>query len=702
MKRTGIRFLILMLATIICLSLWACSSSDDDEQKVDGDLEQSVDGDEDAASEDGDMEQVESSEQVEEDTEIDGDLDAESLEEDAEEWAFDRSNYDAINGWILLDSNPDAVRETIETAARYGVNHVQLSHGLIMDIDDLLEDGGQTRADTLNLGIQLAHENGMKAFVWAHEFSRVAVSVCFDPEDQIWEDRKDAYREALAMIPDVDGVVMMFGSSDMPPWFAMCSCDYCEENYPESLAWERPPSNERVQMVVEIIGGTITDELGKELLIRTFVHEPNEITWHSEGMSAAKGVEFTGMHKCAVQDWQPYNPHHGSTGNIGNHPSVLEMDVAGEYFGMSVLPFCAPGYFWYRMNYLWDHKGIGVVMRVQRGSNHALGTPNEINIHAVNELIKDMSKPLDTIWDEFIQNFYGLAADAEGQDTLKRILSDTFDVRRKSHYVLGIWALEKSSDIPGGYDFSMFKDRGEMPKWDTDWQSVWDGLDQPTMKTVLNIWQEGSEAVAISEYALNNITQLADKLEQDKYDDLLYRLQYQKRAAEVWRAVKVFLWARKAYEKGATDCGPYIAWAYDELAALSTAMTDEGLSSVPMASPARIETFRNAVSSLVPADTVAAEPPSMEFSPVMVISTTSTSAEIAFVAGAEGPYFLDYGLEIPDYGLTVDVGTSSAGTQVPVTLEGLQPGKRYVLRLRTGSGENERLGGDFWIYTPFE
>lgn len=90
------------------------------------------------------------------------------------------------------------------------------------------------------------------------------------------------------------------------------------------------------------------------------------------GLKSVKDVEFTGMHKGPVHDWEPYNPHHPCIGNIGNHPCVQELDVAGEYYGLAILPFCAPGYYRYRLNHLWRNNGEGAVMRVESGTSSAL------------------------------------------------------------------------------------------------------------------------------------------------------------------------------------------------------------------------------------------------------------------------------------------------------------------------------------------
>ena len=228
-----------------------------------------------------------------------------------------------------------------------------MSHDLIMNIDEILygyngqsNDQIDQRVETLNLGIDLAHQNGMKAYIWAHELSETGFAICWEPNNEIWQSRADAYREGLAKLPDLDGVILMFGSAPAPPWTVFCNCDWCDENYPDELLF-RPTNTDKVTIIMENVGNVIVNELGKELFVRTFVHEPGELEWHSDGLAASTGVEFTGMHKGPVQDWVPYNPHHANMGAIGPHPSIIELDTAGEYYGQSVLPFASPGYYWY-------------------------------------------------------------------------------------------------------------------------------------------------------------------------------------------------------------------------------------------------------------------------------------------------------------------------------------------------------------------
>ena len=618
-------------------------------------------------------------------------------------WVFDRDDFEPVHGWVLLNARPESVEETIAAAARYGVNHIQLSHGLIMNIEDILGDdpAATARVEALNLGIRLAHENGMKAFIWTHELSGTGTDICYEPGDPVWEARADAYRRGIARIPDVDGVVVMFGSAPVPPWFTVCTCAYCQENYDDPPFYV-PPRAERLRIITEQVGGVIVHELGKELIMRAFVHQPDENAWHADGLSAVEGVDFLSMHKGPVQDWQPYNPHDPTFGRVGNRPSIVELDLAGEYYGLSVLPFCAPGYVRYRMRHMWENYGIGAVVRVERGAHSALGTPNEVNLFAVRDFMEDPGRPLAHIWDAFLTDAYGLAPGEAGQKIARRTLEATFPIRLKSHYVLGIWALNKNSDLPEDERLGQFTSRGRMPAWDPAWQDHWDRLNRPDRALVEWIWQEGSEAVDLADESLAAAFALSDVLPEDKARDLLRRMRHQLLAARAWRAVSVFIWAHRA--RNVTELedellARWMAWAHEDLHEVRVALEAHGFAGVAVASPERIGSFLANTVALVPDVSSEAPPPAL-FSPIRVAALSSERAEIVFSTQRAASVHVDHGPTLPHLAGEVEIGAVTAGEEVRVTIEGLQPGGRHFVRLRAEEAGEERYGGDFWLFPP--
>lgn len=607
-----------------------------------------------------------------------------------------------VNGWILLDADLDAALATIDAGATLGVNHVQLSHDLIMNIEDVLPgaDGADERVALLNAAIERAHERGMKAYVWAHEISGDPPNPapCWGPDGAFWEQRAQAYRDGIARIPGIDGIILMFGSAPVPPWLAVCSCAWCD---PFTLGgpWDKPPQAMKVQLIVEHVGGVIVGELGKELFVRTFIHEPVEVPWHTEGLSAVGGVPFVAMHKGEANDWQPYNPPDPDIGHIGDHAAVVELDLAGEYMGLSELPFVAPGYFRYRMQPVWAAGGIGAVARVQRGSHHALGTPNEVNLRAVAAWTLDPTVGLDDVWSGAVSAMYGLAPGSEAAARLRRILEHTFPVRLKSHYALGIWALEKSSDVPSDTKMEELNDRGNLPEWDADWQPVWDAVSQPTRQSVEWMWQEGTEAVELAAGDLADLDAV-EGLTEEARTDLARRLLHQWWAARAWRAVDLLLFGRKAATKAPDDAElrAWVRWAHGELGVVADGMLEAGLGGVSVASPARLKALQAATASIVPQDVEAAKPTVELFSPLEP-DTTGEAVTLRFTVLREADVTLEWGTELPDYGHTIAVGPMSPGEERTVTLEDAPEHARLVARVRALEAGADRRGGDFWIFT---
>ena len=621
--------------------------------------------------------------------------------------SFPQTPPDRVNGWIILDDDSVAVRETIEKAYQFGVNHIQLSHHIIMNIDDILGDNAEARykVDVLNKGIAWAHHYNMKAYIWVHEFSGVPRTtegrrVCYSPDSPIWHQRKEAYRKGLAKIPDLDGVIFMYGSAPVPPWRTSCDCDWCVKNGYANSGGDAAQAK-RIRLVTENIGGYIANDLGKELFIRTFVHEPAEIEWHNSGLSSARSVEFTGMHKGPVQDWQPYNPHHGSTGNIGDHPCVMELDIAGELYGLSILPLCSPGYYWYRMQYNWDHDGLGTVIRVQRNEDSALGTPNMINVYAITKLNNNHNISLESIWDDFIADFYHVSADHPKQTVLKKILKNTFPIRLKSHYVLGIWAHNKNSDVPRSTELNQFRDRGKMQKWEADWEPIWNALNQPDMNTLHWIWQEGTEAMVLADESIELLPQLKDVLSQKDYKTVSRWLQHQRDAAEIWRAADIFTFADMAADIHPDNkIYPRLSrWSYDESLRMRNVLIEHGFSNMSLAGVSSLDRFLKAEKDNVPQNVKSLAPDYFTFSPVHINKVNNGSVTFSFATSDKADVTVLYGEDLPFPEKEYHIGIVPAGQTKEVTLTDLQPHRRYVLRLVTEMNGQKYWGGEYWIFT---
>jgi len=125
-----------------------------------------------------------------------------------------------VASWVLLSADPAAVARNLEAAVEFGVDEVQLSHELISQLGELEDEALRQR---LLEAIAAAKARGLRVLIWSNEFDD-SIAVCFDPADPIWAARRATYREAFALAPELDGVVLSFGSASPPPWLAGCVC----------------------------------------------------------------------------------------------------------------------------------------------------------------------------------------------------------------------------------------------------------------------------------------------------------------------------------------------------------------------------------------------------------------------------------------------------------------------------------------------
>ncbi len=613
-----------------------------------------------------------------------------------------------VNGWIILSNDSLTVLNSIEQAAKYKVNHIQLSHDLIMNIDELLEGTPEAAAKIrlINRSVKLAHQFDMKVYVWCHEFSvpdKKGKEICYSPESPIWNKRKKAYQKGINLIPEIDGIILMYGSSPISPWKTTCACDWCKahgisetQEHPASIA-------KRITILTREIGSFITDELHKELFIRTFVHEPEEIGWYNNGLSAVKDVLFSLMHKSPVQDWQPYNPHNACLGEIPNRKFVVENDAAGEYLGVSLLPYCSPGYYLYRLHYMKQKGGAGTVTRMGIHNTVVLGRPNFMNLYAVTAFNLDNNVTLARVWEQGLKELYGKNLSAAALGTLQQVLGKTAFIRMKSHFVLGIWGYDHGSDYPKSLNLSQFYDRGDMPKWDPAWKDIWSSLDKPNIATIKNIWQESSEAVEQAKQCSAMLTGLKGVLEDPVYNqiDRWFVLQYL--AAKTWRAIDIYTFSAKALAQNTHESKKEIEfwkyWACSEMQNLLNEYQRQGFTSLPLMGYRSLQRYRNNIKEvedeIVKTGFIPAKP---LFSGIEICVKENKKAAVKYRVEKKCRVKILYGEKLPFPENEIEV-EAYPDKDNEIVLNALQAGKRYVVRLTTQAGDQYLYSADHWFYT---
>jgi hypothetical protein len=627
------------------------------------------------------------------DSDSDSDTDADADSDTDSDTDSDLPGMETV-GWILLDANREHVSDILARAAAFEVDAVQLSHELIMDIDEINDD--PARAELIQDIAEEAHGLGLEVWVWAHELTGDDYLVCFNPDDAYWEERRAEYVAALDACPAVDGVVLMYGSSSPEPWWSQCLCPYC---------WSIPLAEQPVfkaGVVLDAVREAVVSEMGRKLMFRTFIHLPQEQTWMQELLAVSPGFDYSVISKDVPQDWQPYYPHNVHFGNVLGRDHVAEFDLAGEYWGLSILPFALPDYLRMRLRHQAAAGGDGAFGRVERGSHQAFGTPNEVNLYAFTRLIRDPDDSTDAIWRDWVEQRYGLEPGSEASDLVISALSRTFDIGRKMYYAKGFWALAKGSEITTSGTSPENLSTKSTALWDPDYAPWYDELQSPTEQTIADLVQEKHEARWLAELSLAELDEAAGALASSDFDDLHQRLAHQRHCVDIWDHATQAVFRYQRVLALAVGEGVFLEWNLEQLEALADFMESTYGSAVTPGNPESVRELVASLRSVFPDLGAGQEYSRNALGPIGVEQLSPTSAVIVWASTVASDSLVEWGHEIPDYGCQSPLAPALVTDHV-VTIDGLEPATRYAFRVSSRDATYAlAVSGDFWFTTPQE
>jgi len=333
-----------------------------------------------------------------------------------------------IRGWnILSDSYEDDI-ETINAANAYDINHLQLSHELVMDLQEIRNLKKQQLVNDL---ILKAHKAGIKEVViWDHalynlkyypdQFKTGPGKTIDLDNPEFWKWFKQDYRDMMSLLPQVNGLVLTFIETGARS----------ENQYSEKLK----TGAEKLAAVVDAVAEVVCDELGKQLYIRTFAYTEAEYEMIIGCISHIKNQKIILMMKETPHDFFLTHPNDKYAGTI-DRPTIIEFDAGNEYNGQGVIANTWPEYIIKRWSdFIKRQNVIGYVARTDRYKDTRLvGTPNEIILYALKRYTEDQSVTAEVVYDEFITQKYGRKA----VRFLKPAFKKAYDIVSSSLYTLG-------------------------------------------------------------------------------------------------------------------------------------------------------------------------------------------------------------------------------------------------------------------------
>ncbi len=331
-------------------------------------------------------------------------------------------------GWTLLsNSEPDDLA-VIAASRAYGINHLELSHQIVMDLREIRDP---KRQGLVNRLIDAAHRVGIQEVVlWDHAFYdldyyperfRTGPGGTIDLDNPaFWEWLKADYRSMLDLAPHADGLVLTFIETGAR----------AERQHSTTLT----TNQDKLAAVVNAVADVVIGERRLALYARTFSYTHEEYRNISGAVAKFARPEVRLLMKETPHDFFLTHPDDFFAGTIAR-PTLMEFDAAGEFNGQGLIASTWPQYMIRRARSLLRRPHvIGYVARTDRyGLTRIVGHPPEIDLLALARVAENPDVTADAVYDEFITARYGRAALAD----VKAAFKNAFDIVTSTLYTLG-------------------------------------------------------------------------------------------------------------------------------------------------------------------------------------------------------------------------------------------------------------------------
>lgn len=333
-----------------------------------------------------------------------------------------------IRGWSILSDDEASASIVIAAAKKYDINHLQLSHEVVMNLCDLRAE--KRRSLVAHLTSQ-AHAAGIdEVAVWDHalysldyypERFRTGPGGTIDLDNpDFWQWFRADYRSLLDQVPSADAIVLTFIETGAR----------VERQHSTKLL----TSQEKLAALVNTVADIVIGERRMNLYIRTFSYSQQEYDSIIGAVERISRPEVRLMMKETPHDFFLTHPVDSYAGKI-NRSTLIEFDAAGEFNGQGVIANTWPQVLLTRWRTLSQRKPVvGYVARTDRyGNTHIVGRPGEINLWALKRGSENPDVRPEKVYEEFIAQRYG----KKTVKALKEAFQNAEDIVTSSLYTLG-------------------------------------------------------------------------------------------------------------------------------------------------------------------------------------------------------------------------------------------------------------------------
>lgn len=420
--------------------------------------------------------------------------------------------------WQFHNNDPASLHRGIDLAAERGVTQVQLSHEIINQADDLFRRPGLP--GLIRSLARHAHARGIQLYIWTREFHGGPSWLAERPDmdgPRFWDWIRQKYRRVYDLVPEVDGLVLTLHEVDVPI--------YIDDRVASRMS--APDRVARLLAVMDEVGR----QRGKKLIVRTFVGRPEHLPVVVEGIGRSPPTVAV-MSKDVPGDYGWRQPFAPEVGALPDREHLVELDLAHEYFGQSLVPFLYPQHLARRLQWMRSAGARGVVARIEREGHSVLGTLSELNLLTLEKLLADPDHDAEDAWRESVRE---RTADPTGR--LADILQRTEAVVEKTFLVQGFYFLNNHSRVPElPYAHSHLWEN-YLPLWVPSLQPAHQALLHPSLETYRQVVEEKDEAVRMAERNLQEVEGMRTQLPPSSYSELVKELTRERDAAILWRAM---------------------------------------------------------------------------------------------------------------------------------------------------------------------
>jgi hypothetical protein len=368
----------------------------------------------------------------------------------------------AMNGWQLHDYDMPKLEEAVRRAPDYGVNFLIFSHGFFRSVEGFLastddadpknppasvgelHEGEYFRiiphwqSDLRRIGDQATAE-GIPYYLWVHEFddmpSRFIKNKRVDMDNPgLFPYLEQRYERLLKAVPGTAGFVLTLHESDF-------------KLFRDSDVSSRDDVPTRIVRVTMLLHD-ILKRHGKQLVLRNFFYEPQEMEYFKEAVPRLPD-DIIIMSKDTTHEFQPFYPWDPLHGAVGAKKQIIEIDLGVEKAWDTHGAYAQTDYI-RRVVLRAREKGLtGLVGRCRLSWDHPFEDSHEVNLYAFSRFLRDPDLTVDSVLSDWAARRYP----AEAVPYIASAMKRTEFINHHGRWHLEYWFTKAIGDAWANYPY---------------------------------------------------------------------------------------------------------------------------------------------------------------------------------------------------------------------------------------------------------